>query len=62
MRKHKRHLFNKESMEIKEVEVYERHQNLGLRRVYTFLCKCGQTQLFHEIPTDREMVINYYFS
>ncbi|MEK6884085.1 MAG: hypothetical protein AABY22_30935 [Nanoarchaeota archaeon] len=57
---HKKHNFVKKSTEIKEVPVFYRDQRLGLRRVYTFLCECGEVQLFHELPTDKEMVINYY--
>ena len=61
MKNHPRHKFIKDSVEIKEVDIHDRYQKRGLRRVTTFLCECGQTQLFHELPTDMEMVVNYYF-
>ncbi|MEK6883263.1 MAG: hypothetical protein AABY22_26790 [Nanoarchaeota archaeon] len=60
MKKHNKHTFINTSIEIKEVDIYERYQKRGYRRVYTFLCECGAVQLFHELPTDKEMVVNYY--
>ena len=61
MKKHLRHKFINTSIEIKEVDIHDRYQKRGLRRIYTFLCECGEVQLFHELPTDKEMVVSYYY-